>query len=77
MILSEIEALYQDQRLVEAIIEPSHTANGWVLEFKDDAGHLLPLTDSFGQEKCYRDLDRATEVARQLGFGHVRIEESF
>lgn len=77
MILSEIKDMHHRHELVEAIVEPSLVAQGWIVEFKTDHGEIIPLTDISGHEKCYRNLDIATAMAQQVGFPYVRIDEPF
>jgi hypothetical protein len=64
-------------RLSEPVVMPAEDANGWVLIFVDRRGDHHVFTDHTGTEKLYRDLDQATQVARELGFGSVRVEEAF
>jgi hypothetical protein len=63
--------------LLEAVAMPAADANGWVLMFADGEGNHHTYTDHTGSEKLYHDLDHATEVARELGFDTVRVEERF
>jgi len=77
MQLSDIKSMYHRHELVEAIVEPSLIANGWIVEFKTEEGDIIPLTDFSGHEKCYRNLDIATATAQQVGFPSVRIDEPF
>ena len=77
MQLSDIKDMYRRHELVEAIVEPSLMANGWIVEFKTDHGDIIPLTDISGHEKCYRNLDIATAMAQQVGFPYVRVDERF
>ena len=77
MQLADIKDMYRRHELVEAIVEPSLMANGWIVEFKTDHGDIIPLTDVSGHEKCYRNLDIATAMAQQVGFPYVRVDERF
>jgi hypothetical protein len=63
--------------LSEAIIMPAEDANGWVLLFVDTEGVPHGYTGHTGTEKVYHDLDHATEIAHELGFATVRVEERF
>ncbi|MFZ6044170.1 thymidylate kinase, partial [Vibrio natriegens] len=50
---------------------------GWIVEFRHRRGGFVPLTDGAGSEKCYRDIDTATERAFEVGFHQVRIADTF
>jgi hypothetical protein len=63
--------------LDEAVIEPADEGNGWMLLVREHSGKLIKLTDHSGVEKIYHSLDQATELAREIGFSEVRVEESF
>ena len=64
-------------KLSEAVVKPADDANGWtILLVHKNGGHTL-YTGHSGTEKVYHSLDRATQVARELGFDSVRIEEAF
>lgn len=63
--------------LAEAVIKPAEDANGWALVFATPAGEQLLYTDHTGTEKVFHDLDHATDVAREIGFKTVRVEETF
>ncbi len=67
----------ENGKLVEAVIAPAEHANGWVLLLIGASGERLLYTGHTGTEKVYHSLDRATEVARELGFETVRVEEQF
>jgi hypothetical protein len=77
MDLDEIRRHFEAGRLSEAVVEPSASANGWVLLFKVDHDQMVPLTDHAGQPKVYHSLEAATKVARELGFQMVHVEEKF
>lgn len=62
---------------VEAVIAPADDANGWVVMLADTHGEQHLYTGHTGTEKVYHDLDQATEVAQELGFTSVRVEERF
>ena len=64
-------------KLREAVIKPAGDANGWVIVLIGDDGEQLPFTGRTGTRKVYHSLDQATRVARELGFGSVRVEEDF
>ena len=40
-------------------------------------GTLVKIADHSGMEKVYHTLDHATEVAKQIGFDTVQVEEHF
>lgn len=71
-----IEALSAGH-LVEAVIKPAEDANGWVLLFATSDGMQVLYTGRTGTEKAFHTLDHATEIARELGFQSIRVEESF
>jgi hypothetical protein len=64
-------------QLVEAVITPAQDADGWVILLVDPQGDRVLYTGRSGTEKAYHTLDRATQVAREIGFETVRIEETF
>ena len=63
--------------LVEAVVKPSDDANGWVLLFVTRSGDEVKLSGHSGTEKIYHTLDHATEIAREIGFRTIRVEEDF
>lgn len=63
--------------LIEAVIKPAEDANGWVLMFTTAAGEQVVYAGHTGTEKVFHDLDHATDVAREIGFRSVRVEETF
>jgi len=63
--------------LTEAVIRPAQNANGWIILLTHKSGEHLHHTGHRGNEKVYHSLDRATGVARELGFDSIRIEEEF
>ena len=63
--------------LVEAVVKPAEDANGWVLVFATSAGEQVLYTAPTGTEKIFHTLDHATDIARDLGFQSIRVEESF
>lgn len=67
----------QAGELTQAILIPADDANGWHLIFTDADGNHHRYTDHSGHDRLYHDLDHATELARQLGFANVRVEERF
>ena len=75
MTLTELKALYRDNQLVEAIIEPSIQDGSWVVEIRHARGGFVLLTDAQGEECQYVDLDVASKSAMAVGFHQVRIEE--
>lgn len=74
MTLNELRALYRENQLVEAIIEPSIQEGAWVVEFRHMSGGFVLLTDVHGEECHYADLDLASKSAMAVGFQQVRIE---
>ena len=77
MTIDELQRLYLTSDLVEAVVEPSIQTDGWIVEFRHRRGGLVPLTDHTGSEKCYQDVDSATESAFEVGFHQVRIADAF
>jgi hypothetical protein len=63
--------------LVESVIKPAEDANGWVLVVVTAAGAQVTYTGHTGTEKVFHTLDHATDVAHELGFQSIRVEESF
>lgn len=63
--------------LSEAVVVPAQDANGWVLTFTERGGGRVLYTDHTGTEKVYHSLDQVSELARELGFDSVRVEEAF
>ncbi|MGF1910119.1 hypothetical protein L4C38_11795 [Vibrio kasasachensis] len=74
MTINELRALYRDNQLVEAIIEPSAEEGQWVVEFRYAQGGFVLLTDVHGEECHYGDLDIASRSAMAVGFSQVRVE---
>jgi hypothetical protein len=66
-----------NKTLTEAVIMPAEDANGWVVLLVSPQGDRHVFTGHTGTEKVYHTLDRATEVAREIGFETVRVEEAF
>jgi hypothetical protein len=77
MDLMHVKAEFAAGRLAEAAAEPSQQGDGWRLLLHTKSGEILVLTDSAGRERLYHSLDHATEVARDIGFDTVRVEEHF
>ena len=73
----EVRAARRAGRLTEALITPATDANGWVLRLSSDSGEQVVYTGHTGTEHVYHDLDRATQVAKDLGFDLIRVEERF
>ena len=63
--------------LIEAVIQPAEDANGWVLVFVSSSGEQIRYTGHTGTEKVYHSLDQATQVAQEIGFHRIRVEEQF
>ncbi|KXF80261.1 thymidylate kinase [Enterovibrio coralii] len=76
MTKNELRSLYSQQMLVEAVVEPSLSSDGWIVEFRHARGGLVPLTDGNGIEQCFGDVDMATENALEIGFHQVRIVDA-
>lgn len=66
-----------DGKLVEAVVLPAEAADGWRLLLIDAEGAHRDYASHGGTVKVFHTLDHATEVARELGFGSVRVEETF
>ncbi|AAW84804.1 hypothetical protein ACTFQF_06415 [Aliivibrio fischeri] len=73
--LSELKLMYQEDQLVEAVIEPVIVEDSWIVEFRHVRGGLVLLTDLKGGEVKYRDLEAASKSALAVGFSQVRINE--
>jgi len=63
--------------LVEAIVKPAEDANGWMLVFVTKSRDQVVYGGHTGSEKVYHTLDQATELAREIGFHKIRVEEEF
>lgn len=63
--------------LQEAIVTPAEASDGWLLLLVTGSGEQIPYTGSIGTPKVFHTLDHATEVARELGFESIRVEERF
>jgi hypothetical protein len=63
--------------LLEAVIKPAEDANGWMLVFLTRSHEQVVYGGHTGTEKVYQTLDQATEVAREIGFHDIRVEEGF
>jgi hypothetical protein len=75
MTLIKLKGLFQDQQLVEAIIEPTFIEAGWMVSFRHHTEGLLVLTDLNGEACRYTRLESASEAAMAVGFDHVRVIE--
>lgn len=73
--LSELKLMYQEEQLVEAVIEPILVEDSWIVEFRHVRGGLVLLTDFKGGEMKYRDLESASKSALAVGFNQVRIND--
>ncbi len=73
--LSELKLMYQEDQLVEAVIEPVMVEDSWIVEFRHVRGGLVLLTDFKGGEMKYRDLESASKSALAVGFSQVRIND--
>ncbi|MDW6091087.1 hypothetical protein [Vibrio rhizosphaerae] len=74
MTLEALRALYLDNLLVEAIVEPCSDNGMWMVEFKHTNDSLIILTDEEGEECHYIDSDLASKSAMEVGFRNVRVE---
>ena len=74
MMITELRDLYRENKLIEAIIEPSFQEGHWIVEFRHCRGGFVLLTDSQGDECQYTDLDLASKSAMEVGFKQVRVE---
>lgn len=77
MELNDVQVLFDAGKLKEVILEPSFCGNGWLVEFKDESGHVIKLTTHNGEERIYSSLDAATKITEMIGFRSARIEERF
>lgn len=73
--LSELKLMYQEDQLVEAVIESAMVEDTWIVEFRHVHGGLVLLTDMKGGELKYRDLESASKSALAVGFNQVRIND--
>jgi hypothetical protein len=73
----QVMAAVHSGDLQEAIVTPAEESDGWVLVLVGVAGEQIPYTTPTGAPKVFHTLDRATEVARELGFEAIRVEERF
>lgn len=64
-------------RLVEAVVIPATEADGWHLILGARDGARVDYTSHTGVARVFHTLDHATEVARELGFESIRVEETF
>ncbi|WP_074214099.1 thymidylate kinase [Salinivibrio sp. ES.052] len=75
MTAEQLRALYRQQLLIEAVVEPSLASEGWVVECRHTSGGLMVLTNADGIEQCFTDIDQATSNALKIGFQQVRIAD--
>lgn len=77
--MEEAEILTARERgdLLEAVVTPAESANGWLLLFTDRSGRQFNYTRHHDRAPVFHDLDHATALARELGFEQVRVEERF
>ncbi|KKA45120.1 MULTISPECIES: hypothetical protein [Salinivibrio] len=75
MTAEQLRALYRQQLLIEAVVEPSLDSEGWVVECRHTGGGLMALTNAEGIEQCFTDIDQATLNALEIGFQQVRIAD--
>ena len=70
-------AEFESGRLQDVVIEPADEGNGWMILLHDTAGGMVKITDHGGTEKIYHTIDHATQVAKEIGFETIRVEERF
>ncbi|WP_157733251.1 hypothetical protein [Vibrio anguillarum] len=52
MTITELRDLYRENKLIEAIIEPSFQEGHWIVEFRHCRGGFVLLTDSQGRVRA-------------------------
>ncbi len=77
MDLDHARAEYEAGRLVEVVIEPADAGNGWMVVVHGSDGGSSKLTDHSGVEKVFHSIEHATDIARNIGFSTIRVEERF
>lgn len=70
-------AEFEAGKIHDVFIEPADKGNGWMICVHDSAGRIVNITNHGGREKIYHTIDHATEVAKEIGFQTVRVEERF
>lgn len=70
-------AEFEAGNLKDVVIEPADEGNGWMLLVHKLSGEVSKITDHGGTEKIYHSIDHATQVAKDIGFDEVRVEEQF
>ena len=70
-------AEFEAGRLQDVVIEPADDGNGWMVLVHDTTGRMVKITDHGGAEKIYHTIDYATQVAKEIGFETIRVEERF
>ncbi len=73
MTKTELRSLYNQDMLVEAVVEHSLLTDAWILEFRHSRGGYVPLTDINGDEQVFEDPDMAMDRAMEIGFNQVRV----
>ena len=73
----QAQVALHNHELTEAVVMPAEDANGWIILLTASNGERHLFTGHTGTEKVYHTLDRASEVAREVGFEKVRVEEAF
>lgn len=63
--------------LTEVTLEPADEGNGWMVVLHDNMGGSIKLSDHSGVEKVFHSIEHATELAQEIGFDTVRVEERF
>jgi len=61
---AEILTAREHGDLLEAVVTPAESANGWLLLFTDRSGQQISYTRSHDRAPVFHDLDHATAVAK-------------
>jgi hypothetical protein len=77
MDLETARAQYTAGNLRDVVIEPADDGNGWMVCVHDSHDQEIKITDHSGIEKVFHSIERATAVAKDIGFESVRVEERF
>lgn len=70
-------AAFAHGALIEVILEPAESGNGWMILVRKEDGSTEKITDHRGMEKIYHSIDTATDTAKEIGFTSLRVEERF
>ncbi len=77
MTKSGLKKLFEQELLIEAVIESSMIEDVWIVEFRHADGNLIPLTDGKGTERIFNDVESASMHALDIGFYQVRIVDEY